>query len=153
MTTKLGRMVAHLDGLLSIKLHNLLTIWSCKITWRAKKFISSLAQCLWPRNLLRWYGDLFWRASNHKVTQRPDHVIFLSHVTNKNHYISTTRMRIATKLCRMVAHLDRLLLTKSHEYLITKTYEITRQAKAIISPLSQCLWPRNLVGRWLLFNH
>ena len=51
MTTKLGRMVAHLDGLLPIKSHDSLMTWSCDITWQAKTIISPLRQSLWPRNL------------------------------------------------------------------------------------------------------
>ena len=31
MTTKLGRMLTYLEGLLTIKSHNALIIWSCKI--------------------------------------------------------------------------------------------------------------------------
>ena len=36
VTIKLGRMVAQLDGVLSIKLHDALITWSCDITWKAK---------------------------------------------------------------------------------------------------------------------
>ena len=38
--------------------------------------------------------------------ESPDHVVLPSHVTNENDYISTTRVPMATKLGRMVAHLD-----------------------------------------------
>ena len=44
MTTKLGRMVAHLNGLLSIKLHDTLITWSCDFMWKAKTIISPLPQ-------------------------------------------------------------------------------------------------------------
>ena len=32
-------------------------------------------------------GDLSWRSPNYKVTQRSDHVILQSYVTNENHSI------------------------------------------------------------------
>ena len=44
ITTRLGKIVAHLDGLLPIKAHDLLITWSCDITWQAKTIISSLSQ-------------------------------------------------------------------------------------------------------------
>ena len=56
------------------------------------------------------------KAPNHKVTQRPDHVVLQCHVTNENHYISTTRVPMATKLGRMVTCLDGLLKITSHNF-------------------------------------
>ena len=56
---------------------------------------------------------------NHKVIQRPEHVVLQSHVTNENHYISTTTVPMATKLGKMVPDIDGLLLIKSHNPLIT----------------------------------
>ena len=55
---------------------------------------------------------------NHKVTQRPYHVVLQIHVTNKNH-ISTIRVPTVTKLRRIVAPFDGLLHIKSHNPLIT----------------------------------
>ena len=144
MVNKLDSMVAHLDGLLPTKFHNTLTTWSCDITWQAKTIISPLSQCLWPQNLVEC--NLYWKAPTHKVTWGPGHVVVQSHVTNKNHYISTTRVPMATKLGRMVAHLDGLLQIKKHEPLITWSCEITWQAKTNVSPLSHCLWSQNLIG-------
>ena len=40
-------------------------------------------------------------------------MVLQGHMTNKNHYISTTRVPMATKLGRMVTHLDGLLPLKS----------------------------------------
>ena len=60
---------------------------------------------------------------------------------------------MATKHGRMVAHLDVLLPIKSHDPLITRSCDITWQAKTIkISSLSQCLWPQNVVGWWLILK-
>ena len=57
MNTKTGRTAAHLDGLLPIKLHDSLIMWSCEIMWQTKYIISPL-QCLWPRNLVVWWLNL-----------------------------------------------------------------------------------------------
>ena len=65
-------------------------------------------------------------------------MVVQSHVLNKNHYISFTRVPMATKLGRMVAD-DGLLPIKSHDALITGSCEITTQAKTIMSSLSHCL--------------
>ena len=46
-----------------------------------------------------------------------------NHVTNENH-ISTTRVPMATKLCRMVTYLDWLLPLKLHDPLIMWSWEI-----------------------------
>ena len=47
------------------------------------------------------------------------HLIFQSHVTNQNHYISSTRVSMAIKLGRMVTYFERLLSIKSFYALIT----------------------------------
>ena len=36
MATKLGRMVTYLEGLTTIKSHNILITWSCKAMWQTK---------------------------------------------------------------------------------------------------------------------
>ena len=63
-------------------------------------------------------GDLAWGAPTHKVTRTFYHAIFRNHVANENHFLSTTRVPVATKLGRMVTHLDGLLTIKSHDPLI-----------------------------------
>ena len=55
MTTKLGKMVTYLEGLLPIKLNDALIMWSSKITWKTKTIISPIPQCLWPPNLAGQY--------------------------------------------------------------------------------------------------
>ena len=55
-------------------------------------------------------------APNHKLAQRSVNVVLQSHVKHKNHYNSTTRVPRATKLDRMVAHIDEVLLIKFHDH-------------------------------------
>ena len=55
---------------------------------------------------------------------------------------------MATKLGRMVTHLNQPLPIVSFYTLVTWSYEITWQTKNI-PPLPRCLWPPNLWGVWL----
>ena len=71
--------------------------------------------------------------TTYKVTQLPDYVVLQSHGTNRIHYIFTTRLPLATKLDRMVAHLDGLLPIKFHYPLLTWSCDITWQAAYYIS--------------------
>ena len=93
--------------------------------------------------------NLSWKAPNNKATQRPDHVVFQSHVINENHYISTTRVPMATKLSRMVTYFERVLTIKPFYALITWSCKVTWQAKTIISLLQECLQQPNLAEWWL----
>ena len=79
-------------------------------------------------------------------------MILQGHVSNKNHWISFTRVPMATKLDRIVTYLDGILPIKSHDSFITWSWEIMLQTKTTISPIPQCLWPPNLVGRWLTLS-
>ena len=97
-----------------------------------------------------WYnGDIPWRAPNYKVIQRSNHVVLEGHMTDKNHFISTTRMPMISKFVRMIVYLHGLLPIKLHDPLITCPCKIMRQTKTIISLIPQCLWPTNLVGWWV----
>ena len=58
-TSKLGRMVNYLDGLLDQKSHDPLIMWSCRVN------TSPLPQYLWPQNFARW--SLTLAAFTHKV--------------------------------------------------------------------------------------
>ena len=80
-------------------------------------------------------------APNHKVKQHSDDVVLQCHVTKENHYISTVRMPMArmARLDRMATHFEEFLPIKSRDILITRSCEITRQTKTIISLLPQCL--------------
>ena len=87
MTTRLGRMATYLDGLLPIKSHYSLIKLSPTVLMASK--LGKLVACregLLPIMLLQPIG----------------HVVLRDHVTNENHYISTTTMFIATKRGRMV---------------------------------------------------
>ena len=57
MTTKLGKMITYLQGLLPIKSHEALIVWSCKITWQTKTTISPLPQNLMPTNFAGWWHN------------------------------------------------------------------------------------------------
>ena len=57
------------------------------------------------------------------VLQSFDHAVLQDHVTNKNHYISITRVPVATKIGKMMTSLDGILPT-SHDPLITWPCEI-----------------------------
>ena len=60
-------------------------------------------------------------------------------------------MSMATKLSMVVNYQKGLSSIKSCKFLITWTCENLWQPKAIISTLSQCLWPLNLAGWWITF--
>ena len=78
-------------------------------------------------------------APNHKVTQHPVHVVFQSHVTNKNHYISSNRVPMATRIGRMVTYFERPLTIKSFYALMTWSSKVIWQTKIIIHPQPECL--------------
>ena len=67
------------------------------------------------------------------------HVVSQDHVTNKNYYISTATVPMATKLGRVVIYHKGLLPVKSHYLLVTRPCEITWQTEAIISPLTMSI--------------
>ena len=74
---------------------------------------------------------LSWRAPNNKVSQCPDHMILKSHVTNENHYISTTKVPLATKLGRMVTYFERLLTIKLYYTLVTWSCKVCEKQKSL----------------------
>ena len=80
--------------------------------------------------------DLPWGASNHKVTWCFDYMVWRYHVTNWNHYISTTTVLVATKHGRMITHLDGLLFIKYLDHLILWSSEVTWPSKTIISTMA-----------------
>ena len=117
MDTKLGRMVAHLDGLLLIKSHNPLITWFCKNTRQTKGIISLLPAF---RGLLtiKLYNTLI--TCSCKVTWQTKIIISPLPV-----YLWPPKL----------ADLDGFLLIKSHDPLImwpckvmwkTKTLSATR---------------------------
>ena len=56
---------------------------------------------------------------------RFDHGVFQDDVTSQDHYNSTTRPLMATKLDRMVTYFDGLLPIKPNDPLIASSCEIT----------------------------
>ena len=80
---------------------------SALITWSFKIISSPPAQCLRPRELLRW--GLTWAHPAHKVISPFDHVILPNHVANLNHYNSSIAVSTATKLSWMVTFVGVLL--------------------------------------------
>ena len=73
------------------------------------------------------------------MAERSDHMVLQSHVTNKNHYISATRVLMATKVGRTVAYFESLLTIKLFYALITWSCKVTWQTKIIYSQ-PECLW-------------
>ena len=109
MPVKLGRMMANLEGLLPIMLLYPLVIKSCEITPQTKK-IFPWPQCLW--------------LPSHTVTLPFGHVVLWDHIANQKH-ISTTTVPMVTRLRRMVACLEGLLLIMLFYLLIIWSCEIT----------------------------
>ena len=53
ITTNRGRVVAYHEGLLPIKLHEVLITWSYEVMSQTKN-VSPQPQYLWPPNLVEW---------------------------------------------------------------------------------------------------
>ena len=150
MATKFGSMVTYLGGLLAIKPNDLLVTGFARSCEKLKPlyfhYHSAYGHYTWQD------GNLLWRTPTRKVTW-PFHIVFLQdHVTNWNHYISTTTMSMTIKLCRVVSYYHELPPLNSRKPLITWSYKITSQTKTIISPLPECTWQLNLAGRWLILK-
>ena len=118
---KLGRMLTYLDEFLPIKSHQPLITWSCKITSQTKTIMSPYHSVYGHKTCQDGdYLDRFLTI----VIQSFDHVVLQGHVTNKNHYISITRVPMAIKFDRMMTFLDGLLPVMSRDPLITRPCEI-----------------------------
>ena len=100
MVTKRGCMVTYIEELQTIKSNNALIAWFARSHDKVKllylHYHSAHGYPVWKD------GDLPWGAPNHEVIQRFDHVVLQGHVTKKNHYISPTRVPMATKLDSMI---------------------------------------------------
>ena len=124
MATKLSRMVAHFECPTSQNHMTLVILWD-HVTIILKPlylhYNSVYGNQTWQDRYLPWRDPIY------EVIQRFDQVAWKHHVTNKNHYISTTRVSMATKLGWMVTYLDELLAIKLLESLITWSCEITCQ--------------------------
>ena len=73
--------------------------------------------------------NLLWLAPANKVTWAFYHMVLQKHVTDWNHYISTTTVPMTTKLCRVVTYLKRFQTIKSFSTFITWSFKITWQTK------------------------
>ena len=154
--------------------------WALEIT-----VIADLSEELWnlalqPQKTYLYYHNAYghqiwqdcglpWEAPIHKITWPFDHAVLRDHMTNQNHYNSTNRVAIATKLCSMVTCLDGLLRSGDKRkplYLHYQsacghqtwqngnlpwvpTFKITWSFDPVISPLPNCPWPPNLERCWL----
>ena len=140
MTMKLGRMLPYLEGHLTIKSHNALITWFCKVTWQTKIIISLLSEFLWPHQ--SWYnGGLLCQTNKHKVILRFDCMVMQGHVTNKNCYIFPTREPYGYKPGRMTTQLDEFLHVKS---LSPFDYVVLRDHVTKLKPLY--LFYHNIYG-------
>ena len=84
MATKLDRRVINHEGLLHIKLHDTLIMWSCKKTWQTKN-ISFLP---WHLCHQSWQdGNSLWWAPAQKITWLFDHVVLEDQVTKLKTYL------------------------------------------------------------------
>ena len=87
-----------------------------------------------------WDGSLSWMVPNHKVTQHSVYVVLQSHTTNKNHFISSIRVPMATRIGRMVTYFERLLTIKPFFALIKWSCKVKWQTKIIIHLQPEFFW-------------
>ena len=111
-----------------------------------ESIISPLPQCLCTPNVAG--GDFLWWVFTHKFTWSFNYVVLRDHKTNENHYIYKTRVAIATKLNRIMIYFKGFLHIKTHDLIITCSWEIMWKTRIILSLLPKYLWPPNLAG-WL----
>ena len=175
MATKLGRMVIYLERLLPIKSHDHIITWSWKITWETKN-ISLLPQCLWAQNLAGWWLTLrssypcyftLWSSGIGKLRDKLKSLYLHYHNVFGHKTWQDGDLPWAWQKRRgwggggwggvflkrgwyPNAHYE-LLLIKSHNHIITWSWETTWQTKNI-SPLPQYLWSQNLAQRWLTLS-
>ena len=122
MGTKLGRLITCFDGLLPLKSHK---------PWSRDKLKSLCFYYHRTYSHHSWQnGNLPWCTPAYKVTWAFDHVVLRDHVRKWNHYISSIKAPMATKLGRMVTYLDFLLLIKSHDPLIMWSCKIMWKLKS-----------------------
>ena len=100
MTTRLGKMVTCLEGLLSIKSYDALITWSCKITSQTKN--------LYQYNT---YGHQSWQGGDIQsvVTCSFNHMVLWGHVTNSICHTSTCTRPMVTKHGKVVTYCESLL--------------------------------------------
>ena len=88
-----------------------LTPWLSGLATSSDKQKPFYIHCHCTNGNQTWQGDnLPWWAPTFKATRPFDNVAFWDHVTNYNHYISTTAVPMTIKLRRVVSHVEGLLL-------------------------------------------
>lgn len=135
IVTKVGRAMNCLKGLLVIKSHDLLTMWSCEVTWQVKIDIPQLKS---PTTVpmaakKKQGGDLVQEAPIYKATWFVSHVVLWDQVTNSKQHISITTVLMATKLGIVETYHQGLLTITSHDSSFTWSWEVTFQIKYFIS--------------------
>ena len=109
-----------------------MTLWSCDLARAIDKLKLLYGHYHNANGHQTWQGsDVLWGGPTHKVTWLFGDAILRDLVTNWNHYNSTTRMPMTTKLCRMVTCHEGLSPIWSYDLLITWSCEVTRQIKNI----------------------
>ena len=116
-TRNFGRMVTQLQYLVPIKLIDSL--------------VTSFARSC--DKLLRSSFNFFTKLFNQKS------LIFLDHVTNQKHNISTTTTPLATKLGLGSTHYEELPITKLYDLSISQFCDVRSKVTYLISPLSLTL--------------
>ena len=87
-----------------------------------------------------WHTMCFTENSNEGF-KRFDNVVFQDHMANYNHFISTSTVPLPTSLGTMVTlTIQKVLLTKQYDLLITWFCEIMGQTQTIFSPYYDFRW-------------
>ena len=141
---KLDSVLNYLEGLLSIKSHDLLILWSWEIMWQTCSLFLDHHN---SNDNQTWQGSL---SSGAPTIESDDPLILWSceipWTVNWRHFIPTTTIPMTEKLRKgdelsWVAPAIRVQGT-----LITWSCQTTWQTKSIIPPVPRCLWPQNLTG-------
>ena len=101
---------------------------------------------------IRHDGDLTWVLLTNKVQWPYNHVVLWDHVTNEKHFISTTKMLMATIRGRMMTYLEWLLPIKSHDHIVMWSCKITWQTKIITHLLINTIPMTINFGRVGIYN-
>ena len=110
--------------------YNHMTLWSRGFLRSPDKLISSYLQYHSSYDHQIWEDrNLPWWAPAYTVIWTFNHVVLWDHVTNLNHYISTSKVFMATKPGKMLTYLDGLVSIMQHDRLITLSCRITWQKK------------------------
>ena len=108
-----------------------MTLWPCGLARSHDKLKSLYHHYQNAYGHQTWHeGNLPWWTATYKVIWPFNLLVLRDHVINQNH-ISTTTVLITNKLARMVAYVDGLLPTKSHDPFIAWSLMFMQQTKII----------------------